>query len=138
MNRQMPVGQRTIGQKSRDIAEQCDQIGRNFAFWLLFTWAYFYIFSWSCFKTWFDILIFTLKAVVCWGFGLSIWAMIYWLQFWLHFQILGEFLLNFVVTLLLRYVFVVLAPTDTHFISFPPNGLLLYLWEAGIWQINNW
>jgi hypothetical protein len=32
-------------------------------------------------------------------FGLSIRAWIFWLQFGLHFQILGKFLFNFLVTL---------------------------------------
>ncbi len=32
-------------------------------------------------------------------FGLSILAWIFWLQFGLHFQILGELLFNFLVTL---------------------------------------
>jgi hypothetical protein len=63
---------------------------------------YLSIFSWiSSFKTLFVALILTLKAVGCRCLGLSIWALIFWLQFWLHLQILGKFLFNFLVTLVL-------------------------------------
>jgi hypothetical protein len=46
-------------------------------------------------KTWFVVLILTLKGVNGRRFG----ALIFLLQFWLHFQVLGKFLLNFLVTL---------------------------------------
>jgi hypothetical protein len=47
---------------SMDLSSQCDQIGRNFVLWLLFTWAFLHF---QLSKTWFVALIFTLKAGGC-------------------------------------------------------------------------
>jgi hypothetical protein len=48
---------------------------------------------------------FNIKEVGCRCFGPSVWAFIFWLQFWLHFQILGEFLFIFLVPLVPAKIF---------------------------------
>ncbi len=80
--------------------KQCDQIGWNFAVWLLFAWAIFtFSAKQAASKHGLLHLFWQSKGLECRCFGLSIWAGILWLQFGLHFQILAKFLFNFLVTL---------------------------------------